>query len=95
MRVLLLLAILLLLTACKPAVKPDLPGPDKIVSPTVVTVERVVYVAIPANLTRPEPMAEGPIAQCFDVAAKRRAALQRANSKLTQIGRIQGTEVHP
>lgn len=95
MRALILLATVALLSACKPAVKPDLPGADKIVSPTVVTVERVVYVAIPANLTRPEPMAEGPIAQCFDVAAKRRAALQRANSKLTQIGRIQGTEVQP
>lgn len=95
MRLLLLLAILLPLAACKPALKPDLPSPDKIVAPTIVTIERLVYVPIPANLTRPEPIAEGPIAQCFDVAAQRRAALQRANSKLGQIGHIQGTEVKP
>ena len=73
----------------------DLPGEDKIVTPTVVTVERIVYVKVPAELTRPEPIAEGPIAQCFDVAAQRRAALQRANSKLKQISEIQGTKVKP
>jgi hypothetical protein len=95
MRILIILAALALLGACKDQVKPDLPGPGTVVTPTVVTIERVVYVAIPAGLTRPEPIAEGPIAQCFDVAAKRRAALERANSKLTQIGTIQGTEVHP
>lgn len=95
MRALLLIVALLTLAACKHAVKPDLPGPDKIVTPTVVTVERVVYVRVPADLTKPEPIAEGPIAQCFDVAAQRRAALARANSKLKQISQIQGTEVQP
>lgn len=95
MRALLLIAVLLTLAACHRAVKPDLPGPDKIVAPTVVTVERVVYVKIPADLTKPEPVAEGPIAQCFDVAAQRRAALARANSKLKQISQIQSTEVRP
>ncbi|WP_027489380.1 hypothetical protein [Rhodanobacter sp. OR92] len=95
MRALLLIAVLLTLAACKPAVKPDLPGADKIVTPTIVTVERFVYVRVKPYLTKPEPVAEGPIAQCFDVAAKRRAALQRANAKLTQISTIQGTEVQP
>lgn len=95
MRALILLATIALLAACKPQTRPDLPGLDAAVSPTVVTVERVVYVAIPAHLTQREPIAEGPIAQCFDVAAQRRAALERANSKLTQISRIQGTEVQP
>ena len=94
MRALLLITVMML-AACKPSVKPDLPGPDTIVAPTVVTVERDVYVQVPAHLTAPEPIAEGPIVQCFDVAAKRRAALQRANSKLKQIAEIQGTEVQP
>lgn len=95
MRILIILAAVALLSACKHQARPDLPGPGMAVAPTVVTVERVVYVAIPARLTRPESIAEGPIAQCFDVAAKRRAALQRANAKLTQISTIQGTEVQP
>lgn len=95
MRFLLLIAVLLLAACGKDNVKPDLPGADKIVTPTVVTVERIVYVKVPAELTKPEPIAEGPIAQCFDVAAQRRAALTRANSKLKQIGEIQGTRVEP
>lgn len=96
MRLILLTFLLSTLTACgKGNVKPDLPGADTIVTPTVVTVERIVYVKVPAELTRPELIAEGPIAQCFDVAAQRRAALQRANSKLRQISEIQGTKVKP
>lgn len=95
MRSLIILAAIALLTACKHQARPDLPGLSMAVAPTVVTVERVVYVAIPAHLTRPEPIAEGPIDQCFNVAAKRRGALQRANAKLTQISTIQGTEVQP
>jgi len=97
MRGLLILAALCMLTACgkKGETHPDLPGASTVVQPTIVTVERIVYVRVPADLTQPEPVAEGPIAQCFDVAAQRRAALARANSKLKQIGHIQGTEVKP
>jgi len=32
---------------------------------------------------------------CYDVAAKRRAAIERLNSRMEQIEAIQGTEVKP
>jgi len=97
MRAILLAAALCMLAACgkQGQTKPDLPGAAAVVQPTVVTVEHKVYVEVPDYLTKPEPIAEGPINQCFDVAAQRRAALTRANSKLKQIGQIQGTEVQP
>jgi len=40
-------------------------------------------------------VAEGPIPMCYDVAAKRRAAIERLNSRMEQIEAIQGTEVKP
>lgn len=81
-----------LLTACPGPVRPDLPeGPG--VAPEVVVVERRVYVGIPAHLTAQQPIAEGPIAQCFSVAAARRAAIQTGNANLREIAAIQGTAV--
>ncbi|MDH5832167.1 hypothetical protein QFW80_16740 [Luteimonas sp. M1R5S18] len=96
MRSILAIASCLVLAACgRDLVQPDLPDAGTAVVPQVQVVERYIYVRVPAHLTAPEPIAEGPIAQCFEVAAKRRAALERANAKLQQCGAIQGTEVEP
>lgn len=65
------------------------------VAPQPVLVERRIYVPIPARLTQTEAMPEGPIAQCFDVAAQRRAVIERQNARAEQIRSIQGTEVKP
>ena len=94
---LVLLAIgLVLMSGCgRDNVRPDLPGQGGAVAPEVVIVERKVYVGIPAHLTRPLPVAEGPIDQCFAVAAQRRAAQATLNAQLAEIAAIEGTEVSP
>ena len=61
----------------------------------IVTVERVRYVPIAARLTETHPIAEGSLSQCPDVAAARRAELEKANAKLREIHAVQGTEVKP
>ena len=93
----LLTAALLVLALCGATCqrKPELPDPGVAVRPEPVIVERRVYVPIPRELTRREPVAEGPIPMCFDVAAQRRAALDRVNARLEQIEAIQGTEAKP
>lgn len=89
------LALLASLAGCgRKNIKPDLP-PGDAVKPEVVIVERKVYVPIPAHLTQEQPIAEGPIAQCFDVAAKRRAGQAKSNAQLREIRAIQGTAVKP
>ncbi len=98
MRTLIALALMAALGACATddqLQKPDLPGTGPAAEPKVVIVEKLVYVPIPASITRPEPIAEGPINQCFQVAAERRAALERANAKLAQCAAVHGTEVVP
>lgn len=65
------------------------------VAPHPVVVVRRIYVPIPARLTQIEAMPEGPIAQCFDVAAQRRAVIERQNARAEQVRSIQGTEVKP
>lgn len=95
MRILIALVVVLALAACRDDVQPDLPGAGHVVVPELVEVERRVYVKIPARLTQPEPIAEGPITEAFEVARQRRAALERANAKLREIAAIQGTEVTP
>ena len=82
-----------LVSACAGPVRPSAPPPP--VKPEVIVVERKVYVAIPAHLTEEQPIAEGPIAQCFDVAARRRAAIRKGNGQLREIRAIQGTAVPP
>lgn len=85
----------LLATGCaSKATKPDLPG-EVLVKPTIVYVDRYVYVPIKAELTRTETIAEGPLSQCPAVAANRKAALKRAYAQLVQISQIQGTEAQP
>lgn len=75
--------------------RPDRPRPEVIVQPAPVIVERRVYVSVPKQLTAREATPEGPIAQCFDVAAQRRAVIERLGAKLEAIEAIQGTEVKP
>lgn len=94
-----------LLTACvlvlafagcsKQVRKPDLPPVGAVVVPEVVTVVRERYVRIRPELTAQHPIAEGPLSQCPDVAAARKAELQKANAKLGEIAGVQGTEVKP
>ena len=92
----LVVMLVVLLTSCGSAPRqPDLPGADLAVMPTLVTMERRHYVPVPENLTETEPVAMGAIAECFAVAAQRRAALESANARLRQIAVIQGTEVAP
>lgn len=76
-------------------VRPDLPDAGQVVRPEVVIVERRVYVPVPSELTRPVPIAEGPISQCFSVAAARKKAAEVANARLAEIAAIEGTEVEP
>lgn len=83
-----------LLAGCPGNTRPEAP-PQVVVKPEVVTVTKRIYVPIEAALTEEEPIAEGPIAQCFSVAAQRRAGQQRANAKLRAIAAKQGTEVKP
>lgn len=93
-RLLILVLAAATLAACRENTRPDPPA-QVVVKPDVVTVTRRVYVPIDAALTEPEAIAEGSIAQCFDVASQRRAALERANAKLSAIAAKQGTEVKP
>lgn len=96
MRIVIAVALVLSLAGCfRDDKRPDLPGDGHVVEPELVEVERRVYVKIPARLTQPEPIAEGPITEAFEVARQRRAALERANAKLREIAAIQGTEVTP
>lgn len=95
MRLILIAAALTLAACSRDNVRPDLPDGEGSVAPEVVIVERVRYVPIPANLTRPMEIAEGPITQCFEVAAARKAEQIKGNARLAEIGAIQGTEVSP
>lgn len=96
MRAMLIMA-LLMLAGCgnQDAVRGELPPAASAVVPKVQIVERVVYVKVPDRLTPQEEVPEGPIAQCFDVAAARRAVIERQNARAAEVRAIQGTEVKP
>lgn len=96
MRALVVLILLGTLTACgqKRLVKPDLPDATPI-APTIVYVDRVRYVAVPKTLVEEQPIAEGPLSQCPDVAAARKKALKVLNAHMREIGLIQGTATKP
>jgi hypothetical protein len=93
MRILLILAVLLLASCASTAHKPDLPTAATIVQPRVIYVDRVRYVAIKSELTIEQPIAEGPLSQCPDVGAARKASLKKVNAQLREIHAVQGTEV--
>lgn len=94
-RVLIAIALVVALSGATCNRKPDCPPLGVAVRPEPVIVERRVYVPVPPRLTEREPIAEGPIAMCFDVAAQRRAALERANAKLEQVEAIQAAGAKP
>lgn len=99
MRVLLLIVAALGLVACdrkRDDVRADLPPSCPAGAGVEIrVVERKVYVPIPSSLTQRAPIAEGPLAQCPQVAGDRRKELEKVNSRLQQIEAIQGTEVRP
>jgi hypothetical protein len=89
-RLLIALVLSALLVACKSAPrKPDLPVTRT--TPEAVLVERRVYVPIDPELTRTEPVPEGPLSMCPAVAAARRAAIERLNARVRQVAAKQGT----
>ena len=88
------LLLVIALAGCNRVRKPDLPG-GVIVKPQVVTVTREVYVRVPAELTDPLPIAEGPLSQCPMVAADRKQQLQRANADRKAVRALSGTEAKP
>lgn len=61
-----------------------------LVEPRVVYVDRTVYVEVPASLTDPHPIAEGPLAHCPVVAAARKAELEQCNADKAAIRAIEG-----
>lgn len=95
-KLLIAIALVLASAACRKDVRgADLPAQGAVVVPEVVTVVRERYVRIRPELTAQHPIAEGPLSQCPDVAAARKAELQKANAKLREIAGVQGTEVKP
>ena len=95
MRLMLILAFLALVMGCgRKDVKPDV-ARGVIVTPKVVTVTKYVYVRVPDRLTSVLPVAEGPLSQCPDVAAARRAQLQRCNADREEAGALSGTQAKP
>lgn len=82
------------LAGCNRVRKPDLPS-GTVVAPKVVTVTREVYVRVPAELTDPLPIAEGPLSQCPMVAADRKQQLLKANADRKAARALSGTEAKP
>jgi hypothetical protein len=81
-------------TGCARDTKPDVPH-GVIVKPKVVTVTRTEYVRVPAELTDPLPIAEGPLSQCPMVAAERRKTIEKANADRRATRALSGTEAKP
>ena len=83
-----LLPLLLTLAACAPVGVRQCP-----VTPVEVTVERRVFVPVPADLTRPAPI-EKPTARTVRelrrVAKARRDALETVNAQLREVRAIAG-----
>lgn len=85
----------LLMTGCAgKGAKPDIPR-GIIVQPKLVEVTRTEYVRVPAELTDPLPVAEGPLSQCPMVAAERKKTLQKANADRKATRALSGTEAKP
>lgn len=80
--------------ACGRNAKPDIPR-GIIVQPKLVEVTRTEYVRVPAELTDPLPIAEGPLSQCPMVAAERKKTLQKANADRKATRALSGTEAKP
>lgn len=61
--------------------------------PEVVEVKVPYFVRIDPALVVQRPVAEGPLAQCPQVASDRKKELETCNSQLQQIGTVEGTPV--
>lgn len=95
MRLFLIAVLVMLVAGCAgKTTKPDVPR-GMIVEPKLVTVTKYVYVRVPDRLTSILPIAEGPVSQCLDVAAARKAQLQRCNADREEAGAIEGTGAKP
>lgn len=82
----------LLMTGCAgKTTKPDVPR-GIIVKPKLVEVVRTEYVRVPAELTDPLPIAEGPLSLCPLVAADRRKTIEKANADRRATRALSGTE---
>lgn len=57
--------------------------------PVIVETERLVVQPIPGELLRDHPVATGPLAECPQVAAARRAELEACNADKAGIRKIQ------
>lgn len=92
MRLFLIAVLVLLVAGCAGnTTKPDIPR-GVIVQPKVVEVVRTEYVRVPAELTDPLPVAEGPLSQCPLVAAERRKTIEKANADRRATRALSGTE---
>ena len=92
MRLFLIAVLVVLVAGCAgKAAKPDVPR-GVIVQPKVVEVVRTEYVRVPAELTDPLPVAEGPLSQCPLVAAERRKTIEKANADRRATRALSGTE---
>lgn len=72
---------LLILTGCATT-------PERVVVEVPVT----RWVPIPSELTRPVPIADGPLRDIIEVARLRKEALKQANNQLRAIEEIKGSE---
>lgn len=84
MRAVLAVVALALLAGCKTRVVTEY---------VTVEVERRVYVPVPAALTNPHPIAEGPRSACLEVAAQRAAELRACNADKAATRAIEGEPV--
>ena len=92
MRLFLIAVLVVLVAGCAgKAAKPDVPR-GVIVQPKVVEVVRTEYVRVPAELTDPLPVAEGPLSQCPLVAAERRKTIEKANADRRATRALSGAE---
>lgn len=95
MRLILITVLIVLVAGCAGKnTKPDVPR-GVIVQPKLVEVVRTEYVRVPAELTDPLPIAEGPLSQCPLVAAERRKAIEKANADRRATRALSGTEPKP
>lgn len=94
MRLIILAVLILLAAGCRKDTRPDIPR-GIVVQPKVVTVTRTEYVRVPAELTDPLPVAEGPLSQCPMVAADRRKTIEKANADRRATRALSGTEAKP
>lgn len=84
MRLIALIPVMFLTGCPDGVVRPDPP-------PTIVEKVVRVYVPVPDELTKPCPIATGPLSQIPDVARARRQSLENCNADKAAIRKIQGT----